>query len=96
MDATFTAILWVITFCTQPMAVQADGKCDDGTTPHKLEMRLLNGNSSSPSLVYDLDKMKVESLFVLLRDEQEIARLPASLVTADEAHRLLQLAWPGK
>lgn len=101
MDVTFTALVWVAVFCTQPMYIHPDGKCDDGSDPHKLEIRLLDGKRSSsgqwpaPSFTTnEIDDMKVERLFVLLRDDQEIASLPASLISAEEARRLLQAAWP--
>ena len=85
MEATFVAIVWSITFCTQPMFVHDDGKCDDGTAPHKLEMRLLEGKSPSSSFdMSKIDDVKVERLFVLLRDDQEVVSLPASLITSDE------------
>lgn len=74
--------------------IDTNNLCEDGTPPHKIEMRLLEGKSPEPFDLNEYHNMKVERLFVLLRDNKEIASLPASLVSENEIKYLLQAAWP--
>ena len=86
MDSIFMAMLWTITFCSD--GSPAEVKCSDGTLPHKLEMRLLEGKGG------EVDPARVDKVFVLLRDEKEVASLPASLLSLEEIQRLIEVAWP--
>ncbi len=90
-EISFTAVLLTSFWCTNGLIT--DGKCDDGSIPHKLEMRVLDGvtNQSGDLAHADFSKADIKSLFVVKKDEVEIVnvQIPGSL-SKDDIGRLLK------
>lgn len=92
MEPLFSALMATYVYCTAPMFVMANGmKCDDGSEPHRVEMRLMSGRGACPT--WDCAK-NVETLFEITQDGKILVSVPAGSISKDVMSKLWDAVRP--
>ena len=100
IEMLFTGLLLTHMWCTtgpvhssKRNPLIATTLCDDGSQPHLLEMRVIDGTADPPADVFkrNFDNAKIKSLIVIKKDGVEIVNVPVpDTLTKDDLQRLLE------